>query len=86
MLPAQAELFPDHQPLPSLPPPPLVGKPHHCTGSSHRRDSRMDPLFTQAVKGLAHEGWDVVAGHERSLLLNLELLMQAEHLMRVKYF
>lgn len=46
----------------------------------------MDPLFTQAVKGLAHEGWDVVAGHERSLLLNLELLMQAEHLMRVKYF
>lgn len=47
------------------------GKPHHCSGPSHRHDSRMDPLFTQAVRGTGARGWDVVVGHKRSLLLNL---------------
>lgn len=46
----------------------------------------MDPLFTQAVRGTGARGWDVVVGHKRSLLLNLDLLMQAENTMRAKYF
>lgn len=45
-------------PSPSPAPPPLVGKPHYCSGSSRRHDSRMDPLFTQAHahRGLALKG------------------------------
>lgn len=46
----------------------------------------MDPLFTRAVRGTGARGWDVVVGHKRSLLLNLDLLMQAENTMRAKYF
>lgn len=89
VLSLQAELFPDQQPLPSLYLQPLVGKPHHCSSPSHRRDSRMDPLFTQThmhTRGTGTQGWDVVALSKCSLLLNCTWLKCPSKSHNVKFF